>query len=68
MRLHPDGHYAEHCSLPWLWYRREGHVWACDCGQMYRVTWVYAMGSGAKIWERFTPAVSSPTTEGGDRG
>jgi hypothetical protein len=40
-------HVRDHCATPWAWWRREGTVWACSCGRLYRIGY-FQFGKG---WE-----------------
>lgn len=45
-------HIKEHCNTPRFWRRREGDVWACECGQLWRVSKIYYVNFGyMKTWE-----------------
>ena len=40
-------HVREHCKTPWVFWRRGGTVWCCDCGRLWRVGY-FQFGKG---WE-----------------
>lgn len=45
------GHRVETCKLPSLWFRRDGSVWVCWCGKVYRKTSGCAGDSCIDEWE-----------------
>lgn len=34
-------HDKEHCVTPSTWRRKEGAVWTCDCGKLWRIAEVH---------------------------
>lgn len=42
-------HIREHCKKPRYLFRRRGSLWACNCGQM----WIVSYGQYGKYWKEF---------------
>lgn len=44
-------HIEEHCTTPITTFKRDGRVYACTCGKIYRLTKHHSMAGTYKAWE-----------------
>lgn len=50
--LRAQGTHIESCDTPRTGFRRVGSLWACHCGQKWRLSVYGSMSGNHKMWER----------------
>jgi len=41
---------CRHCRPPRTWFRRQGAVWCCYCGELWTLGMAYDFFSASKAW------------------